>query len=120
MAIAITPFLRIQNQLRVFHWQTSSYAEHKAFGKTYENLDDLVDNFVEAYFGKYGKLKAKMSYNIVLTNYEDNAQLFVDESIDNIKQMSVDLDSVNDSELINILDEILAELDTLKYLLTLK
>ena len=53
----ITPFLKIQQQLRIFHWQTESYAQHKAFGKAYEEFDDLIDTFVETYIGKYGKVK---------------------------------------------------------------
>jgi len=120
MALIISPLLRIQNQLRIFHWQTNSYAEHKAFGKAYESLDELVDTFVESYFGKYGKVKAKLSYNIVLENYGSELTLFVDESIGIIKALGSELDVDKDSELLNIVDEMLAELDKLKYLLTLK
>ncbi len=43
----ISTFLCMQSQLRVWHWQTNSYAEHKALGKLYESLDGLVDDFVE-------------------------------------------------------------------------
>jgi hypothetical protein len=48
----ISPFLKIQQQLRIFHWQTESYAQHKAFGKAYEALDGLIDDFVEVYMGQ--------------------------------------------------------------------
>ena len=41
----IINLLAMENQMRVFHWQTMSYAEHKAFGKTYDNLTELIDNF---------------------------------------------------------------------------
>jgi len=118
MVSIISPFLRIQNQLRIYHWQTTSYAEHKAFGKAYENLDGLIDNFVEAFFGKYGRSKAKLTYNIELVNYEGDVNNFIENSIDFLK--SLDTDFQEDSELLNIRDEMLAELDTLKYLLTLK
>jgi len=120
MAMIISPLLRIQNQIRIFHWQTNSYAEHKAFGKTYENLDELVDSFVESFFGKYGKVKAKLSYNIVLVNYDSDPIIFVDECVSTFKNIRNELDSDKDSELLNILDEMLAEMDKLKYLLTLK
>jgi len=119
MALIISPLLRIQNQLRIFHWQTDSFSEHKAFGKAYEHLDGLVDNFVEAYFGKYGKVIAKLNYNIVLQNYENNASVFIDDSIDVLRGLYSEMNE-NDSELKNILDEIIAEFDVLKYLLTLK
>jgi hypothetical protein len=32
----IEKFLTLQNQLRIHHWQTPSFAEHKALGKAYE------------------------------------------------------------------------------------
>ena len=41
----ITNLLTIQNQMRVFHWQTQkkpgSFAQHQAFGTAYEDLDPL-------------------------------------------------------------------------------
>ena len=36
------------------HWSTSSYAAHKALGKYYEAIPDLVDTVVEDYQGCYG------------------------------------------------------------------
>ena len=34
----IIELLTIQNQYRIFHWQTPSYSGHKAFGKAYDNF----------------------------------------------------------------------------------
>ena len=45
----IVPLVQFQQQLRVFHWQTESYAQHKALGKAYEALDGLIDSFVDLY-----------------------------------------------------------------------
>ena len=36
------------------HWQTTSYAEHKALQKYYESMPDLVDDLVETYMGRNG------------------------------------------------------------------
>ena len=58
----ITNFLSIQSQLKVLHWQTKSYAEHKAFGKLYDALDGLFDTFIEVYMGKYGTILAKEEF----------------------------------------------------------
>ena len=116
----IAPFLRIQNQLRIFHWQTESYAQHKAFGKAYEDLDDLIDQFVEVYMGKHGRTRAKVSYNIILDNLSDNYLEVVDSYVDYLRELDDQLDATHDSELLNIRDEMLSSLDRLKYLLTLK
>lgn len=38
----------------LLHWTTKSYAEHKALGKFYEKLPDLIDALAETLMGKYG------------------------------------------------------------------
>ena len=52
----ITNLLTIQNQMRVFHWQTQhkvgSFAQHNAFGTAYEDLDAHIDDFIEIFQGK--------------------------------------------------------------------
>jgi DNA-binding ferritin-like protein len=115
----ITPFLKIQQQLRIFHWQTESYAQHKAFGKAYEEFDDLIDTFVETYIGKYGKVKAKLTYNIELDNLTDNYMTYINDYITYLLSLNNELDSSKDSDLLNIRDEMLTVLNRLKYLLSL-
>ena len=46
--------LTAQNQMKLFHWQTVSFAQHQAFGGIYDNLSDLIDEFVEVCMGKIG------------------------------------------------------------------
>jgi hypothetical protein len=115
----VEPLLNIQNQFRVFHWQTDSYGQHKAFGKFYENFDDLVDTFVEVYFGKYGKPDPRTGYNIELLGIEAGYERFINQTLTYLYNLSNELDSTKDSELLNIRDEMLAEVNRLKYLLTL-
>jgi DNA-binding ferritin-like protein len=115
----ISPLLRIQNQLRIFHWQTESYAQHKAFGKTYEALDELIDTFVETYIGKYGKVKAKLTYNLELDNLSEEYLTYIDDYISYLLSLNNELDSTKDSDLLNIRDEMLTSLNRLKYLLSL-
>ena len=45
----IIELMTIQNQFRIFHWQTKSFARHSAFGGIYDSLDDLIDKFVEVW-----------------------------------------------------------------------
>jgi DNA-binding ferritin-like protein len=42
-------------QLHLTHWQTTSYAEHKALGKLYEYVQDFKDEVVEKLMGYTGK-----------------------------------------------------------------
>lgn len=115
----INPFISLVEQLRIFHWQSESYAQHKAFGKAYEDLNDLVDNFVEVYSGKYGKPKAKLKYNITLSNFDPDYVGFIDSSIEFLDNLTLELQEGKDSDLLNIRDEMKAVLNKLKYLLTL-
>jgi hypothetical protein len=115
----ITKLLTLQNQLRIHHWQTASYAEHKALGKAYEGLDPLIDSYVETYMGKYGK-DLEQERNIELHGYEKSHPMQVLQYFEDYlsEELTSDL-SEKDTELMNIRDEMLSILNTTKYLLTL-
>lgn len=40
-------FLELLNTIQLFHWNTTSYAAHKASDKLYHNLQPLIDKFIE-------------------------------------------------------------------------
>lgn len=117
----ITNLLTIQNQMRVFHWQTQkkpgSFAQHQAFGTAYEELDPLIDDFIEIYQGKNGALKGKSGgFNISLSNLSDDYEVFIDESIQYLTDyLPKSLDSNADTDLLNIRDEMMAILNQTKY-----
>jgi hypothetical protein len=113
----IFKMIQMEQQLRIFHWQTKSYARHVAFGNTYSELGDLIDSFVEAYMGKYGRVK--VSEPIDLSNINNDVDLAIDEYISFLVSVTEQLDAA-DSDLLNIRDEILSLMNKLKYLLTLK
>ena len=116
----ITNLLTIQNQMRVFHWQTQkkpgSFAQHEAFGKAYEELDPLVDDFIEVYQGKNGALMGKNGFTLNLENLSDNYEAFIDEAIQYFKDyLPQSLDANADTDLLNIKDEMMAILNQTKY-----
>jgi len=117
----ITILLSLLNQLRIFHWQTKSYAQHNAFGATYDALNTLADEFLEVFMGKYGRLKAKEEFALKLENYNDKHLDVINAFITLVqKDLVKDLTPEKDSDLLNIRDEMLAALNKLKYLLTLQ
>jgi len=50
----ISRLFSTRNCAHLNHWRTQSYAEHQALGDFYDNLTDLLDNFVECYQGNFG------------------------------------------------------------------
>jgi len=117
----LSTMLQMQSQYRIFHWQTKSYSEHKAFGKIYEVLDENIDDFIEAYMGKYGRMVSSEEIEIEMLNYKDNISCcsVTDSYINflvNVLPMAL---KPEDTDLINIRDTILGDLNQLKYLLTL-
>jgi Family of unknown function (DUF5856) len=46
-----------REQAHAFHLTTNSFAQHKALQAYYEGIVPLLDDWAEAYMGKYGRLK---------------------------------------------------------------
>ncbi len=118
----ILNLLKLVTQLRIFHWQTESYAQHKAFSNAYESLSNLLDRLVEVHQGKYGRIAYTSPAGLEISNSEDlNAQDILTEVAEYLTTNFNELhDSVKDSDCLNIRDEMVAEINKLKYLLTLK
>lgn len=118
--IMINELLTLQTQLRIFHWQTKSYSAHQALGITYDFLSLKIDEFVEVFMGKNGRI----SVNKMTINLEDlsdgNLEVFVDKMIEYLQTTLTDNINETDTDLTNIRDEMLASMNKLKYLLTLE
>lgn len=113
-------FIAMQNQFRVFHWQTKSYAQHKAFGAAYEDLDSLIDEFIEIYQGKNGIMIPADGFKIKLENLDENPSDMIDVFIDFLKNEVPSKLNEDDTDLLNIRDEMMGLLNKTKYLLMLK
>lgn len=103
-------------QLHLLHWQSQSYAEHKALGKLYEYVHDFKDGVVEKLMGYLGK----------------RPQVFKIEPLSNATPMSVveslcmfasDLKGYGEAnkfhDICNLADALSGEAAKTKYLLTL-
>lgn len=111
--------LGLRDQAHIFHWQTESFAQHSAFGGFYDTYLTLVDKLSESLIGIHGR-PSFMEAEIELSGYsEENIMVFLEKSYALFLGQGTELAGGN-TEIKNIIDEIIAELDKLKYLLTLK
>lgn len=111
-------FLHLRNQIKLYHWQTRVYARHIATDKAVEELDKSMDSFVEIYLGKYGrtKLSAKQA-TFTLHNLTDaGATRLIQAAIKQLYGPLVKGLKEHDTDLINLRDEIVAQLNQLLYL----
>jgi hypothetical protein len=115
----VDAMLTIRNQVKVYHWQTRSFARHKATDDLTAALDTLIDNFVEVYMGKYGR--PKVSGSIKLHNFSESAAKdFVAKQTSYLTKVLPSKIKSSDTDLLNIRDEILGEINKVLYLFTLQ
>jgi hypothetical protein len=112
--------IEMQEQYRIFHWQTKTYAQHEAFGKTYDALADLVDNFMEVYMGwQNARVVSSGGFKLELLNLRDADPLAITEQYAKFLSSLTQFLKPEWTDLLNIRDEMLAVLNKLRYLLTL-
>ncbi len=113
--------VQIQLQFKFLHWQTFGDAKHRAYGEIYDSLGDNIDKFVESMMGKYGRPEFDSEFSLM---FQDISALSVQNFMDGITEflvgMTDQLDSRYDTDLLNVRDEMLGDINQLKYLLTLK
>jgi hypothetical protein len=118
--LIVNMLVGIEQQLRILHWQTESFSQHKAFGETYAALGDLIDSFMEGIMGKYGRFQLQSNSIQIINIGELDLEDFVNGSGEFLISLSEQLNPETDTDLLNIRDEMLANISKLKYLLTLK
>lgn len=119
-ALIVGTFLKVLNMVKLYHWKTRSYSQHKATDELYERLNENIDKFVEILLGK-DETRINMIEKRVDLIQENNTRdlkarmyefrLFLTE-------LNVVFDSKKDSDLLNIRDEILGDINQFLYLLT--
>lgn len=113
-------FLGMLNTVKIYHWKTYSYAQHKATDELYAKLNEHIDQFVEILLGKdesrfnlLAKAMPVFEYN---KTKDFKARVYFYRNF--LIQMSETLDSKRDTDLLNIRDEILGDINQFLYLMT--
>lgn len=116
-----TRLLAIRDQAHVFHWQTESFAQHGAFGEFYDTFLTNVDAMVEMVMGLKGRPTFGEGASIVISDYSPEAiNSFFERAypvFGNELEMVCSPDE--NEEIFDQARVIVADIDKLKYLLTL-
>ncbi len=112
----------MRDQIKLYHWQTISYARHRATDEVIKSLDEHIDLFVEVYMGKYGRPNITRTTNVVqIKNMTENTSVkFVKECLAYLQGPLTKSLKGTDTDLTNIRDEMMGNLNQLLYLFTLK
>ncbi len=111
--------------VKLFHWKTHSFATHKATDELYGSLNDHMDKFVEVLLGKSGsRINLMNKKTISLKDLDSQEKL--KSNIETFKKYLISLNhhkqmgAMENTDLMNIRDEILEDMNKFLYLLTFK
>ena len=113
-------FIEMLNVVKLYHWKTHSYAEHKATDDLYEKLNSHIDEFVEVLLGKDQSRVKMLERRIDLVDAENTKEVKtrIHEYREFLADMNIYFDVKRDSDLMSIRDDILADLNQFLYLLS--
>lgn len=121
----VLTFIEMLDTIKLHHWKTMSFATHKATDDIYSKLSDNVDQFVEIMLGKSGeRIDLTRVHSLPLYDYKDDKtfknkiESYKKYMTDLTKNTQINLDG--NTDLMNLRDEILGNLNQFTYLLTFK
>lgn len=111
-------FLQMLNTIKLYHWKTTSFAEHKATDDLYAKLNGTIDSFVEIMLGKRGtRVDITSTKHISLSDFSNVSELKREVEMYKHYLTKMPLQDT-ESDLLNTRDEMLGHLNQFTYLLT--
>jgi hypothetical protein len=113
--------LQFQISIKILHWQTTSYATHIATDSLYKNLSANIDKFVEVMQGaQSGRVKFAKNSDLELLNFDKKGGLNLLKFIRSWLETSLPkFLNKSDTDLFNIRDEMLSDINQTIYLFSL-
>jgi hypothetical protein len=119
----VRTFMEILNVVKLYHWKTHSFPDHKNTDELYSQLNENIDKFVEVLLGKTGdRVHLERVKHLPLYDYSKVSDF--KRKIEEYKSYLVDLDNkpalntMSNSDLYTIRDELLADFNQFLYLIT--
>lgn len=118
-------FLEILLMIKLFHWKTTSYPTHKATDELYSKLNSNIDEFIEVLLGKTG-FRTDLISNKTIKLIDLTSHDSLKREIEIFKKYLINLNNnaamkkMSNTDLFNIRDTILGDLNQFLYLLSFK
>jgi hypothetical protein len=111
-------FFLHQTTMKMLHFQTEFYGAHKAIDEYLEKFGGNFDRFMEVSQGIFGTTDLK-KFDIKVKTQTDKS---VDKNLKDFADLLTDLSKSHDAhpDLLAVRDEMLADVNQLRYLLTFK
>ena len=112
-------FLGMLNTVKLYHWNTYSYAKHKATDELYLTMNGHIDKFVEIMMGKDDCRIPDFEKQVSMSNITDFRKK-IEQYKEFLVHLSGVLDKERDTDLLNVRDEILGDVNQFMYLMSMK
>lgn len=117
-ATIIKAFIEMLTTIKLYHWKTQSYSQHQVTDELHEKISENSDRFVEVLLGKDASRVRMVEKNLQLTDSTNTADFL--QKMHSYREMLIRMDSIfhkkRDTDLLNIRDEMLADLNQFLYL----
>jgi hypothetical protein len=114
-------FLEVLNMIKLYHWKTHSFSQHKATDELHERISENTDKFIEVLMGK-DQSRIQMIESKIdlidpnkLTDFKERIHKFREF----LEDMNIYFDKRNDTDLLNIRDEMLSDINQFLYLISM-
>jgi len=119
-SMMVTFFFEMLNTVKLYHWKTKSYAQHKATDELYQNLNENIDRFVEVWLGKEQTRIQMIEKKLDILDYSkvEDFKIRIHKYRDTLTSMNNYFDENTDSDLLSIRDDILVNINQFLYLMS--
>jgi DNA-binding ferritin-like protein len=120
MDTLLETFFTMLSQVKLYHWATMEYGVHKALDELHSTLSENVDSFVEIFIGRYKKQPLPASLTVKTKIQADVQKL--DKYLESLHDQLIGIGKSvgKETQLLNILDEMIGAVDRTQYLIRLK
>lgn len=121
MEALLETFMTMLHQVKLYHWATMEYGTHKALDDLHDSLSGNVDKFVEIYIGRFKKqpLPATLTVSVKVQADVQKLEKYLESLHTQLVAVGKSV-GAKETQLLNILDEMIGAVDQTMYLVRLK